>query len=597
MTANRHRGQGVAKRREKNSRLVHAAVIAIFLALNAGGCTGPSGPADAPRSFEQWSREDQRRYPLRSGNPSPAVRPGPQPATETALPADARFDDYVRYAMRHNPDLEAAFDRWRAALERAPQARTLPDPRVSFAVVLDQVDRSAEYMGERYTLSQMFPWFGKLALGGDMADAQAHAEARRFEAARLQLVDQVARAYFEYAFRQEAVVIARENLELLVHLESVARAMFRAGAASLSDVNRAQIEIGRLDDQVRSLEDFLEVAASDLNAVLGRPAHAPLPAVPAKPSTQIFPELPGYSDDQWIALARQHNPELAASRHDTERQRHAVALARKNYYPDITVGVEYAREGSGRMAMMDEGGSGHGRRDDPSTCRSGAESTTPGCARPRRAWTRRPAGREPGEPPGGGAEGGPVHLSRQPAQVALYGDTLLPMARQTLATTETAYRAGTAGFSDLIDAQRVLLEFALAHERAAADRAQAYTRIQALVGRVNDDGAAIDATAHEGGTPPPSPSPVPEEATGMNERQKRLRRTAMWVVPAVIALAALPWAGGCLWHRPPRPGGTGGFQCRSNNRRNRCPADVHLSMHPQVRLPNPDDNAPSAEWP
>jgi outer membrane protein TolC len=56
------------------------------------------------------------------------------------------------------------------------------------------------------------------------------------------------------------------------------------------------------------------------------------------------------------------------------------------------------------------------------------------------------------------------------------------MARQTLATTETAFRAGSAGFSDLIDAQRVLLEFALAHERAAADRAQAVTRIRALTG-------------------------------------------------------------------------------------------------------------------
>jgi outer membrane protein, heavy metal efflux system len=511
MTANGHRGQGVTKRREKNSRLVHAAVIAIFLALNAGGCTGPSGPADAPRSFEQWSREDQRRYPLRSGNPSPAVRPGPQPATETALPADARFDDYVRYAMRHNPDLEAAFDRWRAALERAPQARTLPDPRVSFAVVLDQVDRSAEYMGERYTLSQMFPWFGKLALGGDMADAQAHAEARRFEAARLQLVDQVARAYFAYAFRQEAVVIARENLELLVHLESVARAMFRAGAASLSDVNRAQIEIGRLDDQVRSLEDFLEVAASDLNAVLGRPARAPLPAVPAKPSTQIFPELPGYSDDQWIALARQHNPELAASRHDTERQRHAVALARKNYYPDITLGVEYAREGSGRMAMMDEGGSdmvaGMIGINVPIWRRKYDAGMREAQARLDEAG-RRVENRENRLE----AELKAALFTYRDSlrRVALYGHTLLPMARQTLATTETAYRAGTAGFSDLIDAQRVLLEFALAHERAAADRAQAYTRIQALVGRVNDDGAAIDATAHEGGTPPPSPSPVPE---------------------------------------------------------------------------------------
>jgi len=70
-------------------------------------------------------------------------------------------------------------------------------------------------------------------------------------------------------------------------------------------------------------------------------------------------------------------------------------------------------------------------------------------------------------------------------RLSLYGGTLVPKARQSLAASETAYRAGDAGFSDLIDAQRVLLEFQLAHERAAADRGQAAARVRALVGESN----------------------------------------------------------------------------------------------------------------
>jgi outer membrane protein TolC len=208
---------------------------------------------------------------------------------------------------------------------------------------------------------------------------------------------------------------------------------------------------------------------------------------PDRPSEQAFHKLPEYSDEHWILLAREHNPELSAARHDAERERHAIALARKSAYPDITLGVEYGRDASARMAVMDGGGSdmlaGMVSMNLPVWRRKYDAGVREVEARLIEA-NRQIQGRENG-----------LETELKVALYAyrdslrkgeLYGDTLLPMARQTLATTETAYRAGSAGFSDLIDAQRVLLEFSLAHERAAADRAQASARIQAVVGRPID---------------------------------------------------------------------------------------------------------------
>ena len=68
-------------------------------------------------------------------------------------------------------------------------------------------------------------------------------------------------------------------------------------------------------------------------------------------------------------------------------------------------------------------------------------------------------------------------------KISLYGDTLLPKANESLKVTESAFRAGSGSFTDLIDAQRVLLEFALAKERALAHYAQGQARIEVLVGR------------------------------------------------------------------------------------------------------------------
>lgn len=493
--------------RAKLTAMAGLFVAAALFALIMTGCAGSSSQGNKSRSFEQNLPTDQPGSATWNADLQPAVQSYQPTETDTLLPEDARLDDYVRYAMRHHSDLSAAFFRWRAALERIPQARTLPDPKMSLEVVFDQVDRSSEYMGERYTLEQMFPWYGKLALSADIALTQAHAEAQRFEATRLQLVDQVSRAYFEYAFQHYATKIARDNLELLVRLEAVARTMLSTGSTILADVNRAQIEIGRMDDQVRSLEDLVGVSAAELNAALGRPAHASLPAVPDRPSLHKVAELQGYTDEQWLALARQHNPELAEARHNAEQQKQAVALAHKNYYPDITVGVEYARDGSARMAMMDEGGADmlsgmlsinipiwHKKYD------AGVREMQARVSEAHRQIKSRENRLE------ANLKLALFTYRDSLRKLTLYGDTLLPMARQTLATTEAAYRAGKAGFSDLINAQRALLEFALAHERAATDRAQAFTRIQALVGgRLSESDAALK-TITDGKLPHPSPA-------------------------------------------------------------------------------------------
>ncbi len=467
--------------------IVCTSVITATLTLFMTGCAGPSEKHAEKELFGQWLEKDKELYSGRNIDLQMAAQPLQQGEPETRFPEDATFDDYLRYAVRNNPDLEAAFYRWRAALERVPQVKTLPDPRVSFGIVIDQVDGSAEYMGERYSISQMFPWFGKLKLSGNVALEEAHAEARRFEAVRLQLIDQVGRAYFEYAYLHQAIAIARENLELLIRLESVARAMYRAGTVGLSDVNRAQVEIGRVEDQVNSLEDLLGVAIAELNAVLGRSGKAYLPPVTAESSAQTVFDPADYSDEQWIALAKESNPELAATRHDTAKQGHAIELAHKDYFPDFEFGVEYARDGSARMASMDGGGS-----DMLSLIvsvnlpiwrkkyQAGIHEMTARFAESTRELRSRENSLE-------------AELKRalfnyrdSHRKVELYGGTLLPKASESLRVTESAYRAGESGFSDLIDAQRVLLEFSLAHERAFADRSQAFIRVQTLVGHDPD---------------------------------------------------------------------------------------------------------------
>ncbi|MFH1744235.1 MAG: TolC family protein, partial [bacterium] len=68
-------------------------------------------------------------------------------------------------------------------------------------------------------------------------------------------------------------------------------------------------------------------------------------------------------------------------------------------------------------------------------------------------------------------------------KINLYRDTLLPKAEESLNVSQQGFAAGTVGFLDLIDAQRVLLEFQISCERALANRAQKLAELEMLIGK------------------------------------------------------------------------------------------------------------------
>ena len=62
-----------------------------------------------------------------------------------------------------------------------------------------------------------------------------------------------------------------------------------------------------------------------------------------------------------------------------------------------------------------------------------------------------------------------------------------------MAATEAAFRGGDASFLELVDAERLLLEFELARERAFAEYGMEMARIEQLT--------ALDTSSNEEGKP------------------------------------------------------------------------------------------------
>jgi len=226
------------------------ALIVGSLLVLAAGCAGP-----AEREAREAIADGERQYA-----PRPAAE-APQAGTPPALPEDATLQDCLDYAQQNNPGLEAALNLWKAAAERVPQARTLPDPSLNYG--LEAMPDSRQHM---VTLNQMFPWPEKLSLRAAVAREEAEAARQQYEAAKVSLFFRVKDAYYEYYYLGRAVAVVRENRDLVKYLEEVARTRYKAGAAGHPDVIRAQVELGKLDDQLRTLEDLRGASAARVNA-------------------------------------------------------------------------------------------------------------------------------------------------------------------------------------------------------------------------------------------------------------------------------------------------------------------------------------------
>ncbi|HED65868.1 MAG TPA: TolC family protein [Planctomycetes bacterium] len=465
-----------------SSRPHGAAALAPLLLLLVSSCTsGRREPDDEPIEWADWTFP---REPAGSPFGAPASEPDEAEALPDLTAEGAGIDELLRYARRNNPGLAAAFERWRAAAEVSGRVTALPDPAFRFTGYLEEVETRIGPMQARVGFSQALPWFGTLSAAGRMADRQAAAALALLEAERWKLEERVRKAWYEMAWLEEAIAVAEGHRELLTYWESVARSRMEVGLGSHADVLRAQVELGKIQDRVESLTDLRRPLAAKLNAALGRPSEAPLP-----PPDRALPTPPAIDEQALLAHLTETSPELLALTERVHAAEEGIVLAEKSFYPNFTVGADYTFVGS----AANPGTKGSG--DDAFAVTIGL--TLPiqrGAKRSRLRETEaalraaRHAVDEAANRLASALEESLYHLRDGDRRAELYRGGLIPKGEESLQSLDTGYQSGDEDFGDLIDAQRVLLEFQLQAVRAEADRAEALAETERLTGlRLHED--------------------------------------------------------------------------------------------------------------
>ena len=88
--------------------------------------------------------------------------------------------------------------------------------------------------------------------------------------------------------RESGPEVARQTLRLLQDIRSNAEAMYRVGDGRQTDVLRAQVEIARMVEDTVRMTTMRTGMAARLNALLDRPADAPVGSLGPTPAPRVF---------------------------------------------------------------------------------------------------------------------------------------------------------------------------------------------------------------------------------------------------------------------------------------------------------------------
>ena len=381
--------------------------------------------------------------------------------------------ELIHEVLARNPELTAVRKQWEAATNRIAQARSLDDPTLS--VDLFNVPQSfnvTHTQNSIFGITQNLPFPGKLALKSDVASRSAEMTEQVVRAKERELVTRLKQAYYDLFLAQKAVQIHHEQVELFRQFVAIANAKFRAGKGSQADVLKAHVELSLLFQRLPVLDQRRETAEAMLNTLLDRDPASPLGLAQAPSELPLETPI-----DDLHRLALNDRPELKAAELAVQRNEQSHALAQRQYYPDFNVSFRrfqnfQANDGFGAYVAM---------------------------SIPFAFWTKPKYDAGVQEAAAAVAAARAEHHTlenltrfqindllaklRATDQVAtLYRTTILPQGEQSLEAARVGYRAGKAGFLDLIDAQRAWRGFQLEYFTALVDRQHRLAELEQVVG-------------------------------------------------------------------------------------------------------------------
>jgi outer membrane protein TolC len=258
--------------------------------------------------------------------------------------------------------------------------------------------------------------------------------------------------YFELWYVQQASILNRENFRLMKQFLNAISTKLGTGETSQQDVLKASIELSKADIALLALRQKELSAKAMLMSMLNRSSKDTIGYATIAEEIAVLPSL-----DSMQQLAIRLRPMLKHDSAGIHESTTMIALAKKEYYPDFTVGLRY---------------------DTSPEKKFNGWTISAGITLPFAPWTIAKADSRLQE-----AE---ISLEKSQAnlnatrnmiitnindlyfkalankqQLESFQKSILPQTRQSLEASLTAYQSGRTDFLMLLDSYRMLVEMTM----------------------------------------------------------------------------------------------------------------------------------------
>lgn len=241
-------------------------------------------------------------------------------------------EHFLQIAAENNPEIQSAYSEFEAALQKSPQVSTLPDPTLTVSAFGRMMETRLGAQEARFSLMQMFPWFGTLSARANSADLMAEAKFQEYLNTREKVFMQVKNAYADIYEASGTIAAKNENLEILDSYRDLALNRFEAGNAPMVNVVKVDIQKDEAETEIEILKEELKTRKDQLRFLIND-----LGVVEIAVQDTLVVEFDSFNEQDFT-----EHPRLAMLQKKTEAYQNDELIAEKNGLPNLGVGVDYS---------------------------------------------------------------------------------------------------------------------------------------------------------------------------------------------------------------------------------------------------------------
>ena len=388
------------------------------------------------------------------------------------------LSELIQEALHQNPQIQAVMNGWKAALKIIPQAKSLPDPMLSYSYFGQSIETRLGPQRNKVSISQKFPYFGKLSIKGEIAHKSALVLEERYNAVKLNIVLKVRNAFFSLFWFDRAIRISQEEKEVLQRLARIAEIKYETGKVNQQDVLKAQLEISKVLDKILNLNQGRKAITAELNSLLNRPPGSYLGEVEEFKLPDLKVGL-----EKLYEWAKEMRPEMRQAQRFIEKNEESLKLAKKNYFPDFKIMFDY---------IDIRGGTTTNPEDGRNSWMASIGINLPIWRKKLRASEAEAAIKvEASRKSYKDVENETLSLVNElffevktaSEEINLYKYSLMPQAEQSLKASEIGYLTGKVDFLNLLDAERMVLLIKIGYFKTIADLGKSLAQLERVVGK------------------------------------------------------------------------------------------------------------------